>query len=90
LSPLASSSPADSGDSGLFEEDGDWASEPDDDGEPADGPDGEEPEEEGESVEEFDESVSDGSANTTPGVVATATPIPKATAKPPTRPTYLA
>jgi hypothetical protein len=35
-----------------------------------------------------DESV--GSANATPGVVATATPTPKATAKPPTRPTYLA
>jgi hypothetical protein len=39
---------------------------------------------------EFDESGSDGPANATPGVVATATSIPKATAKPPTRPTYLA
>jgi hypothetical protein len=35
-----------------------------------------------------DESV--GFAHATPGVVATATPTPKATAKPPTRPTYLA
>ena len=31
-----------------------------------------------------------GSANATPGVVATANPTPKATAKPPTRPIYLA
>jgi len=31
--------------------------------------------------------VSDGPAHATPGVVATATPTPKATAKPPTRPT---
>jgi hypothetical protein len=37
-----------------------------------------------------DELVSVGSADTTPGVVATATPTPKATAKAPTRPMYVA
>jgi hypothetical protein len=43
-----------------------------------------------ESAAELDELESDGSANATPGVVATATPTPKATANPPTRPIYLA
>ena len=43
-----------------------------------------------ESEDELEESVSDGPAQATPGVVATATPTPKATAKPPTRPMYLA
>jgi hypothetical protein len=36
-----------------------------------------------------DEVVSDGSARATPGMVATADPIPSATANAPTRPTYL-
>jgi hypothetical protein len=36
------------------------------------------------------EPVSDGPAHATPGVVATAMPTPNATARPPTRPTYLA
>jgi hypothetical protein len=52
-----------------------------------------EPDEELEDSESDDELVgpeSDGPAHATPGVVATATPTPKATAKPPTRPTYLA
>jgi hypothetical protein len=43
-----------------------------------------------ESDDELDEPESDGPAHATPGVVATATPTPRATAKPPTRPTYLA
>ena len=47
-------------------------------------------EESDESADELDEPGSVGSAHATPGVVATATPTPKATAKPPTRPTYLA
>jgi hypothetical protein len=51
---------------------------------PADDPPGSaEPDED--SAEESEES---GSAHTTPGVLATATPTPKATAKAPTRPTY--
>ena len=36
-----------------------------------------------------DEVVSDGSARATPGMVATADPIPSATANAPTRPTHL-
>jgi hypothetical protein len=63
-----------------------------DPGEPADEPDEddeEEPAEDGESVDELDEPESDGPAHATPGVAATAAPTPKATAKPPTRPTYL-
>ena len=55
--------------------------------------DDEELDEDEESDDESDElegSVSDGPAQATPGVVATATPTPKATAKPPTRPMYLA
>jgi hypothetical protein len=55
--------------------------------EPADG-DVEEPDDE--PVEDVFVFVSDGSAETTPGVVATATPTPNATAKAPTRPTYRA
>jgi hypothetical protein len=43
-----------------------------------------------ESDDELVEPASVGSAHATPGVVATATPTPKANAKPPTRPTYLA
>jgi len=50
----------------------------------------EEDESDDESDDELEESVSDGPAQATPGVVATATPTPKATAKPPTRPMYLA
>jgi hypothetical protein len=42
------------------------------------------------SDDEFVDAESVGSAHATPGVVATATPTPKATAKPPTRPTYFA
>ena len=42
------------------------------------------------SDDEFVDAESVGSAQATPGVVATATPTPKATAKPPTRPTYFA
>jgi len=71
-------------------DDGDCGSEPGEDGgDPAGDPE-EEDAEEGESVVEPDEPASDGPAHATPGVVATATPTPKATAKPPTRPTYLA
>jgi hypothetical protein len=43
-----------------------------------------------EPVEDVFEFVSDGSAETTPGVVAIATPTPNATAKAPTRPMYRA
>jgi hypothetical protein len=46
--------------------------------------------EDDESDDELDESESAGPAHATPGMVATATPTPKATANPPTRPTYLA
>ena len=49
-----------------------------------------EDEESDDELDELEEPVSDGSAQATPGVVATATPTPKATAKPPTRPMYLA
>jgi hypothetical protein len=45
---------------------------------------------ESEEVVEVVESESEGPAHATPGAVATATPTPNATAKPPTRPTYLA
>jgi len=86
LSPLvpAPSSPADAEDwdESVEDEEGDWVSEPE-----------AEPVEESDDDEEDDELVdaeSVGSAHATPGVVATATPTPKATAKPPTRPTYVA
>jgi len=46
--------------------------------------------EDDESDDELEEPESDGPAHATPGVVATATPTPNATARPPTRPTYLA
>ena len=52
----------------------------DDEADVLDEPDGEELD---------DEVVSDGSARATPGMVATADPIPSATANAPTRPTYL-
>ena len=52
----------------------------DDEADVLDEPDGEELD---------DELVSDGSARATPGMVATADPIPSATANAPTRPTYL-
>jgi hypothetical protein len=80
LLPLAPapSSPADA-------EDWDDSVEADDEGDWVSGPDVED-----ESVEEADEDESVGSAHATAGVVATATPTPKATAKPPTRPTYFA
>jgi hypothetical protein len=55
---------------------------------PSFGPD--EDDVESEEVDEVVESGSEGPAHATPGVVATATPTPNATAKPPTRPTYLA
>ena len=61
--------------------------ESDGDDESADGDD--------ESADELDEAdepdeLESGSAHATPGVVATATPTPKATANPPTRPMYMA
>jgi hypothetical protein len=76
--------------------DDDWVSEleEDDEDEPVD--DSEEDvfedvlDEDDESDDELEESVSDGPAHATPGAVATTTPTPKATAKPPTRPMYLA
>ncbi|MBE1546303.1 hypothetical protein GGC64_000311 [Mycobacterium sp. OAS707] len=43
-----------------------------------------------ESVDELVDPESVGPAHATPGVVATATPTPRATARPPTRPTYFA
>jgi hypothetical protein len=52
----------------------------DDEADVLDEPDGEELD---------DEVVSDGSARATPGMVATADPIPSATANAPTRPIYL-
>jgi hypothetical protein len=88
LSPIGSAppSPADP-------EDWDDSVEADGEAEPVDESDEEEVEEEEDDDESDDELVdpdSDGSAHATPGVVATATPTPKATAKPPTRPTYFA
>jgi hypothetical protein len=47
-------------------------------------------EESDDELDELEEPVSVGPAQATPGVVATATPTPKATAKLPTRPMYLA
>jgi hypothetical protein len=41
-------------------------------------------------LDELEDPLSVGSAQAAPGVVTTATPTPKATAKPPTRPMYLA
>jgi hypothetical protein len=64
------------------------AAAPDDD-EPSLEPD-EDDDDESDDEAELVESASVGSAHATPGVLATATPTPKATAKPPTRPTYLA
>jgi len=49
-----------------------------------------EDEESDDELDELEEPLSVGSAQATPVVVATATPTPNATAKPPTRPTYLA
>jgi hypothetical protein len=82
----AASSPDVDGD-----DDGELASESDED-EPEDDDDESDDESEDDESEddELEESVSDGPAKATPGVVATAIPTPNATAKPPTRPTYLA
>jgi hypothetical protein len=64
-------------------EDWDDSVEADDEGEePVDGAE--------ESDVELVDPVFVGSAQATPGAVAIATPTPKATAKPPTRPTYFA
>jgi hypothetical protein len=69
----------------------------DDPAESPDSPDPAVPDVDFEDVSDVDESdvvvsvdPGSGPAHAIPGVVATATPTPKATAKPPTRPTYLA
>jgi hypothetical protein len=90
---LASLSPEDTDDWDapvVADDEGDWVSDPDDDAvEESDEDEDEDPldDEDDESDDELLEPESVGSANATPGVVAIATPTPKATAKPPTRPT---
>ena len=98
LAPVPSS-PADAedcDDSGDAGDEGDWVLESDAGDEPVDESvdDAEELDDDALEDEESDDELVDeesvGPAHATPGVVAIATPTPKATAKPPTRPTYVA
>jgi hypothetical protein len=83
----SSDDPEDWDDSVEADDEGDCVSEPADESDE----DAEELEEDDdESDDELVAPESDGPAHATPGVVATATPTPKASAKPPTRPTYVA
>ena len=71
-------------------DEGDWVSETDDGPVVESDVDVEELDEEDESDDELVDVESVGPAHATPGALATATPTPKATAKPPTRPMYVA
>jgi hypothetical protein len=90
-SSLSTDDPEDWDDSVEADDEDDCVSEPADDDEPVDESDEEALEEDDdESDDELVDPESDGPAHATTGVVATANPTPKATAKPPTRPTYFA